>query len=76
MRGWDRQTGKLFSYVSPEALVPPDHPVRSSALADAALDRLSVDFGAFNAPAGRLAIAPEKQLRASETHSGCCRCWM
>jgi hypothetical protein len=25
MRGRDRQSGKLFSYVSPEALVPPDH---------------------------------------------------
>jgi hypothetical protein len=45
MRGRDRQTGKLFSYVSPEALVPPDHPLRAiKRLADAALDRLSGDF--------------------------------
>jgi hypothetical protein len=28
MRGTDRQTGKLFSYLSPEAMVPQDHPLR------------------------------------------------
>jgi hypothetical protein len=28
MRGSDRQTGKLFSYASPESLVPRDHPLR------------------------------------------------
>ena len=29
MRGADRQTGKLFSYASPESLVPQDHPLRA-----------------------------------------------
>ena len=30
MRGADRQTGKLFSYASPESLVPPGHPLRAT----------------------------------------------
>jgi transposase len=65
MRGRDRQTGKLFGYVSPEALVPQDHPLRAiKCLADAALDRLSADFAALYAPTGRPSIAPEKLLRA------------
>lgn len=28
MRGADRQTGSMFSYLSPEAMVPPGHPLR------------------------------------------------
>src|SRR5881275_115479 len=65
MRGPDRQSGKLFSYVSPEALVPPDHPLRAiKRLVDAALDRLSADFAMMYAATGRPSIAPEKLLRA------------
>jgi transposase len=65
MRGRDRQSGKLFSYVSPEALVPGDHPLRPiRQLVDAALDRLSADFAAIYASTGRPSIAPEKLLRA------------
>jgi hypothetical protein len=42
MRDSDRQTGAMFSYVSPEALVPPDHPLRAiRLLVNAALERLS-----------------------------------
>src|SRR5277367_4245851 len=64
MRGRDRQTGKLFSYVSPEGLVAPDHPLRAiKRLTDAALDRLSVDFAALYATTGRPSIPPEKLLR-------------
>ncbi len=29
MRGTDRETGKLFSYASPESMVPQDHPLRA-----------------------------------------------
>jgi transposase len=51
--------------VSPEALVPADHPLRAiKRLADAALDRLSGDFGALYAATGRPSIAPEMLLRA------------
>ena len=65
MRGRDRQAGKLFSYVNPEALVPADHPLRTiKHLADAALDRLSSDFTALYATTGRPSIPPEKLLRA------------
>ena len=28
MRGADEQTGALFSYLSPEAMVPKDHPLQ------------------------------------------------
>jgi transposase len=55
----------MFSYVSPEALVPPDHPLRAvRLLVNAALERLSGDFDALYAPGGRDSIAPEKLLRA------------
>jgi transposase len=65
MRGQDRQTAKLFSYVSPEALVPADHPLRPiRQLADRALDRLSGDFAALYSCTGRPSIPPEKLLRA------------
>src|SRR5689334_2892179 len=65
MRGQDRQTGQLFSYVSPEALVPPDHPLRAiKRLTDAALDRLCGDFAAMYATTGRPSIPPEKLMRA------------
>ena len=28
MRGTDKQTAQMFSYLSPEAMVPQDHPLR------------------------------------------------
>ncbi len=65
MRGEDRQTAQLFSYVSPESLVPVDHPLRAiRRLVNAALDRLSAAFSAIYADGGRPSIAPEKLLRA------------
>jgi hypothetical protein len=45
MPGADRQTAAMFSYLSPEAFVPPNHPRRAiRLLANAARDRLSSDF--------------------------------
>ena len=65
MRGADRQTGKMFSYASPESLVPKDHPLRViRPLVNAALDRLCGKFEAMYSPFGRESIAPEKLLRA------------
>ena len=65
MRGADEQTGALFSYLSPEAMVPKDHPLRAiRPLVNAALARLSPDFARLYAPTGRVSIAPEKLLRA------------
>ena len=65
MRGADRQTARLFSYLSPEALVPPDHPLRQiRPLVNAALDRFSSAFDAIYAESGRPSIPPERLLRA------------
>jgi transposase len=65
MRGADLQTGSLFSYLSPDTLVPRDHPLRAiRPLVNAALERLSPDFARLYAQTGRESIAPEKLLRA------------
>jgi hypothetical protein len=65
MRGDDEQTGALFSYVSCEARVPADHPLRLiRAVVDEALDVLSAEFDRLYARVGRPGIAPEKLLRA------------
>lgn len=65
MRGTDEQTGSLFSYLSPEALVPRDHPLRViRGVVNAALERLSGEFSQLYSPYGRALIAPEKLLRA------------
>ena len=65
MRGSDEQPGYLFSYVSAEARVPADHPLRAMRIAvDAALRQLSPRFERLYAKWGRPSIAPEKLLRA------------
>ena len=65
MRGADGQTAAMFSYVSPEGLVPQGHPLRAiRPLVNAALERLSPQFDTIYAPGGRDSIAPEKLLRA------------
>lgn len=65
MRGSDDQPASLFSYVSCEARVPSDHPLRLiRAVVDEALEVLSRGFDGIYAQAGRPSIAPEKLLRA------------
>ena len=65
MRGEDRQQAHLFSYVSPERRVPPDHPLRPiRVMVDAALQQLSPRFEALYARTGRPSVPPEKLLRA------------
>lgn len=65
MRGDDAQTGALFSYVSCEARVPADHPLRViRAIVDEALVVLSGGFDELYSKQGRPSIAPEKLLRA------------
>ena len=65
MRGADDQTAAMFSYVSPEGLVPHNHPLRAiRPLVNAALERLSPQFDKIYAPSGRDSIAPERLLRA------------
>jgi transposase len=65
MRGTDEQTAALFSYVSCEARVPSDHPLRPiRMIVDEALEVLSADFERLYARLGRPSIPPEKLLRA------------
>ncbi len=61
MRGDDRQPAALFSYVSPEARVPADHPLRAiRALGDGLLREMSGDFDGLYAAVGRPSIPPER----------------
>ena len=65
MRGSDRRTEGLFSYVSCEQRVPADHPLRAILrIADAALAALSGEFRRLYAANGRPSIPPERLLRA------------
>jgi transposase len=66
MRGTDHQTGQLFSYLSPETMVPQDHQLRViRQLANAALARLSPVFSKLYSATGRPpSIPPEQLLRA------------
>jgi hypothetical protein len=43
MRGDDRQQGAMYSYISPEARVPHDHPLRAIRGLDLARDRDRVE---------------------------------
>src|SRR5215471_6879834 len=65
MRGSDRRSGELFSYVDLERRIRTDHPLRTIRLvADAALQSLSIEFGSLYSDLGRPSIAPEMLLRA------------
>jgi transposase len=65
IRGRDARGEGLFSYVSCEARVPADHPLRAILpIVDAALAALSGEFEALYAANGRPSIPPEKLLRA------------
>jgi transposase len=65
MRGDDQQQNHIFSYLSPEARVRKDHPLRAiRAMVDEVLTQLSRRFDTMYARVGRPSIAPEKLLRA------------
>jgi transposase len=65
MRGGDFRSEGLFSYVSCEARVPFDHPLRPiQKIVDAALGALTGEFEKLYAKDGRPSIPPEKLLRA------------
>jgi transposase len=65
MRGADAQQSQIFSYLSPEARVRKDHPLRAiRVMVDEVLAGMSGSFGAMYAEVGRPSIAPEKLLRA------------
>jgi transposase len=65
MRGSDKRSGELFSYVDLEQRIRRDHPLRAiRALTDTPLAGLSGDFAALYSGMGRPSIAPEMLLRA------------
>ena len=65
MRGGDKRTGELFSYVDLEKRVRSGHPLRAiGGLVNEALVALEHEFSALYAPIGRPSIPPEKLLRA------------
>ena len=65
MRGWDARSDALFSYVSCEARVPKDHPLRPiRQIVDEALGALSPEFEKLYARFGRPSTPPERLLRA------------
>src|SRR5712692_8836456 len=65
MRGQDKQQADMFSYLSPEARVRKDHPLRAiRTMADQALESMSKRFDSLYAKTGRPSIPPEKLLRA------------
>src|ERR1700719_398502 len=65
MRGGDKRTGELFSYVDLEKRVRSGHPLRAiGGLVNEALVALEREFAGLYAPIGRPSIPPEKLLRA------------
>ena len=65
MRGDDPRHDGMFSYITPEARVRADHPLRPiRRMTDAALAALSPRFDQLYSTLGRPSIPPEKLLRA------------
>ena len=65
MRGEDRLSGSLFSYVDLEARVPALHPLRLiREIVNDVLGSLSADFASAYSDIGRPSIAPERLIRA------------
>src|SRR6201998_2259219 len=65
MRGVDRRSDGLFSYVRPDSRIPKDHPLRViRQVRDEALASLNGLFSTLYAKEGRPSIPPEQLLRA------------
>ena len=65
MRGVDQTNGSLFSYVSLEDRVPPDHSLRAvRGVVNDVLSGLSGEFEKLYSRTGRPSIPPEQLLRA------------
>jgi len=65
MRGDDGKQDGMWSYISPEQRVPPDHPLRPMReMVDVVLKDMSPIFGRIYSRWGRPSIPPERLLRA------------
>jgi transposase len=66
MRGTDKATGSLFSYVDLEERIPARHPLRTiRQVVNEALASRDAEFDGLYAADGRPSIAPERLIRAS-----------
>ena len=66
MRGTDKTSGSLFSYVELEERIPAVHPLRKiRQIVNDSLTSLDADFDALYTDFGRPSIAPERLIRAS-----------
>jgi transposase len=66
MRGTDKTSGSLFSYVDLEERIPPQHPLRKIRhVVNDALASLDAEFEALYTDFGRPSIPPERLIRAS-----------
>ena len=64
MRGNNNNSESMFVYLSPEAFVPKNHPLRPiRTMADKALAELDDEFQAMYSRTGRPSIPPEKLLK-------------
>ena len=65
MRGHAKAQPEFLSLISPESVVPPDHPLRAiKAHVDEVLRGMNRDFEAMYAEEGRPSIPPERLLKA------------
>src|SRR5260370_1039765 len=65
MRGTDQDQSRMFTYLSPEEVVPADHPLREiREMTDIALRELWRRFARLYSSLGRRSVPPEKLLRA------------
>lgn len=66
MRGSNREQVEILSTLTPDELVPRDHPIRRiKVIVERALAELHSDFDAMYSRVGRPSIAPERLLKAS-----------
>ena len=66
MRGTDKTSGSLFSYVDLKERIPPQHPLRKiRQVVNDALASLDAEFEALYTDFGRPSIPPERLIRAS-----------
>jgi transposase len=64
MRGDDIKTEAMFYYLSPESMIPEDHPLRPiRKMVDQALQELSPEFDKMYSRIGRPSVSPEKLLK-------------
>lgn len=76
MRGPTDRQAVMLSTLTPDQLVPHDHPIRHiKPIVDRALTALSPTFTAMYAESGRPSIPPEHLLKGSLTTSSSSGSW-